>query len=69
MNIDNFLKGPVSSLVGIAIMAGSSVSMGLGIIPVLWEGCVFFGLGFLALFMRDEIPGMIKRIFEKKIKE
>lgn len=69
MKIDNFLKGPISSIIGLLTIAVSIGVMSAGIVPVLWEGCVLFGLGFLLLFMKDEIPGMVRRIFEKKIKE
>jgi hypothetical protein len=69
MKLSNFLKGPVSSVLGVLIMIGSGVSMGYALVPVIWEGCVMFSLGFILLFMKDKLPTWIERVFEKKIKE
>lgn len=69
MKFINILKGPVSSVLGFLIMIGAVVSMGLGVVAVIWEGLALFGAGFLLLFMKDEIPAFIRKVFEKKIKE
>lgn len=69
MKLTNFLKGPLSSILGIVIMAASIFAVIDSRIEVMWEGAIVFALGFMLLFMRDEIPGFIKRIFTKKLKD
>jgi len=65
MNFDRILKGKITSLIGLGLMIGSSITMTTGIILAMWEGAIVFGLGFLMLFMKDSIPGIILRIVDK----
>jgi hypothetical protein len=67
MKWENILKGPVMSTIGTVAMAGSIYAMITGTLPAQWEGAVVFGLGFSCLFMKDQIPGWIKRIVNKNI--
>jgi TRAP-type uncharacterized transport system fused permease subunit len=66
---DNFLKGPISSILGIIIMGAAIYAVIDSRIEVIWEGAVVFALGFMLLFMRDSMPEFIKRIFTKKLKD
>lgn len=63
--IDNILKGPLTSILGVAIMGLATYAMYVGTLTVKWEGSILFILGFCLLFMKDQLPSLIKKIVDK----
>lgn len=57
--IENFIKGPVMSLLGLVAMAASFYGWWIDYLTN-WEAGGFCMVGFALLFMREEIPTFIK---------
>lgn len=58
--LDNFIKGPLTSLLGLAIMIASSIGWSFDWFTD-WQGGITFIGGFALLFMRDKLPEFITK--------
>lgn len=71
MNIENFIKGPLTTLLGFALMCAAAMAWftSLEILNDITDiqagGC--FGLGCALMFMKDEIPSFIRKWVGNKI--
>lgn len=65
-NFQNFIKGPVTSLLGLAIAGASAYSASFGYIPWVWEGLAGAGVGLVFMFTPDSIKEIISVITKKK---
>lgn len=64
--LDNIIKGPIMSLLGVILMIASMV---LWFYEYLSDAqAIFFGvLGIVFLFMKDEIVGLVRAYIKKKM--
>jgi type IV secretory pathway VirB2 component (pilin) len=67
--LENILKGWITTILGIVIMIGSAFAMYEGRLDVTWDGSVLFGIGVILLFCKDQLPGLSKKIINKKLKD
>jgi hypothetical protein len=65
-NIDNFLKGPMTSLLGFSVMVASVIFWFMDKIETE-HAAGASAVGFVLLFMKDQMPGFISKWFNKKI--
>lgn len=65
MKIENFIKGPMTTLLGFLLMCTAAlawftkIDLINEITDIQAGGC--FGLGVALVFMKDELPGFIRR--------
>lgn len=55
---ENFIKGPLTSLIGVVIMCAAAYGWWIDHLTD-WQGGAFGIIGFALLFMRDNIPALI----------
>jgi hypothetical protein len=64
--LQNFIKGPVTTLMGLVISGLSAYSASFGIMPWVWEGLAGTGAGLVFMFTPDSIKEIISAITKKK---
>lgn len=66
--IENFIRGPLTTMIGLVILCGSVVGFYLGhVTPIAGGGFALFGL--VLMFTKDKIPGFVDRIFTTVIRK
>lgn len=63
--LENFIRGPLTTLLGLAVMMASMILWFFEMLSDT-QAIVFGVLGFLFVFMKDEIPGFIRSFIKKK---
>jgi hypothetical protein len=64
--VQNFIKGPLTTLLGLVIAGTSAYSASFGHIPWVWEGLAGTGTGLVFMFTPDSIKEVISAITKKK---
>lgn len=64
--IRNIIKGPITSVLGLAIICLTSYACIFKDMNWIYEGLAGCGFGCLLVFAPDSIPGYINAIFKKK---
>jgi hypothetical protein len=62
----NFIKGPVTTILGLAIAGTSAYSASFGYIPWVWEGLAGAGVGLVFMFTPDSIKEILSAIIKKR---
>lgn len=60
--LDNFIKGPLTSLIGLACMCAALFGWWTDWLTD-WQGGGLGIIGFALLFMRDKLPDFISQFF------
>lgn len=66
--MDNFIKGPLTSLLGLVAMGAAGFGWWLDHLTD-WQAGVLGIVGFALIFMRDQIPGFLTQFFQAILKK
>lgn len=66
MKFENFIKGPLTSAFGLASMIAAGIGFWIDHLTDLQAGALGV-IGFALIFMRDQLPGFVARLFNKKL--
>jgi hypothetical protein len=68
MKTENFIKGPLTTLLGLGLIVVAVVARLTEYLKDInaWEALGLAAAGFGLMFMRDEIPGFIRNFINKK---
>lgn len=64
MRLGNILRGPLTSLLGFLVMAFCAYGWLWEDWLTAWEAGVTSIVGFALLFMKDDLPGLVKRLVD-----
>lgn len=66
LHFQNFVKGPITSIIGAVIIALSAYHSIEGSIEWVWNGLIGCGVGGILIFTPDSIKQIVDAVIKKK---